>query len=324
MNGTVLPAQQADQDPAASDFLRDVVAGLSSSPRALPCKYFYDERGAALFREITQLPEYYITRAEMEIMASDGDEIAALLGSRCQIVGLGTSAGRKARALLTQLADPVAYMPVDVDAGSIAASAAQLSEIMPALEVLPVCADFSGDFTLPQPRRKAHRVVVYFPGSTIGNLEPQPACLFLERLAKICGRGGGLLIGVDLQKSPEIIERAYNDAAGVTAQFNLNLLVRANRELGANFDLAQWQHRAIYNSFDGRIEMHLVSNARQTVCVGHEQFEFAPGEWIVTEYSYKHTRDGFIALARHAGFEFQRMWTDRQALFGLFLFRVAD
>ena len=313
-----------DLQPAASDFLRDAIAGLSSSPRTLPCKYFYDERGAALFRQICELPEYYITRAETEILATDGDEIAALLGPRCQIVGLGTGGGRKARALLSQLADPVAYTPIDVDQPSLAASASQLATVLPTLEVQPLCADFLQGFTLPRPSREPERIVVYFPGSTVGNLEPQPACRFLERLVKICGRGSRLLIGADLQKANEVIERAYNDAAGITAEFNLNLLVRANRELGANFDLTQWQHRAIYNALDGRIEMHLISLARQSVRLGEHQFEFDAGEWIVTEYSYKHSRDGFVGLARSAGFDFRHFWTDRAQRFGLFLFVVPD
>ena len=313
-----------DLQPTASDFLRDALAGLSSSPRTLPCKYFYDERGAALFRQISELPEYYITRAEMEILSTQGHEIAALLRPRAQVVGLGTGGGRKARSLLAQLADPVAYMPLDIDEESLTASAAQLSRAMPALEVQPVPADFLQEFALPMPSRKPDRIVVYFPGSTVGNLEPEPACHFLERLVKICAPGGALLIGVDLQKSAEIIERAYNDAAGVTAEFNLNLLVRANRELGANFDIAKWQHRAIYNPLDGRIEMHLISREQQTVRVGDQTFDFDAGEWIVTEYSYKHSRNGFIGLAHRAGFEFERLWTDRQELFGLFLFVVPD
>lgn len=324
MSGVVLPRNVIELQPGASEFLHDALVGLSASPRTLPCKYFYDERGAALFRQICELPEYYITRAEMEILASDGDEIAALAGARCQLVGLGTGGGRKTRTLLAQLADPVAYVPVDVDAPSLAASAAQLARTMPALEVLPLCADFVQDFAIPQPSRKPDRVVIYFPGSTIGNLEPQPACQFLERLAKTCGKGGGLLIGVDLQKDAAVIERAYNDAAGVTAEFNLNLLVRANRELGANFDLQQWRHRAIYDPFAGRIEMHLVSLRPQTVRLGGRDSEFDEGELIVTEYSYKHSREGFTRLARRAGFEFQRLWTDRQQLFGLFYFAVPD
>ncbi len=313
-----------DLQPTTSDFLRDAIAGLSSSPRTLPCKYFYDERGAALFRQICEVPEYYITRAETEILATDGEEIAALLGPRCEIVGLGTGGGRKTRALLAQLAEPVAYMPVDVDKESLATSATQLSTAMPTLEVLPICADFLEEFTLPEPSRKGDRIVVYFPGSTVGNLEPEPACHFLERIAKMAGRGGALLIGVDLQKPPEIIERAYNDAAGVTAEFNLNLLVRANRELGADFEVANWAHRAVYNALEGRIEMHLISAARQTVRLGTEQFGFEEGENIITEYSYKHSRNGFIALARSAGFEFRRLWTDRQELFGLFYLIVPD
>ena len=278
-----------------------------------------------LFRQICELPEYYITRAETEILATHGDDIAALLRPRAQVVGLGTGGGRKARTLLTLLADPVAYMPVDVDNESLAASAVQISRALPALEVLPVAADFLQRFCLasaaPESPSTSSSI---FPvrRSAISSLSLRGR--FLERLAKICRPGGALIIGVDLQKTPEIIERAYNDAAGVTAQFNLNLLVRANRELGADFDIASWQHRAIYNPTDGRIEMHLVSRERQTVHIGGQAFVFEAGEWIVTEYSYKHSRDGFTGLARRAGFEFQRLWTDRQELFGVFLFVVPD
>jgi dimethylhistidine N-methyltransferase len=188
------------------------------------------------------------------------------------------------------------------------------------LEILPVCADYLQPVTLPSPRHKAARNVVYFPGSTIGNFEPNEALEFLCRIANVSGRGGGLLIGVDLQKDQNVIEAAYNDQAGVTAEFNLNLLAHINREIGANFDLTRWQHRAIYNSEAGRIEMYLISATDQTVRIQDRQFYFRAGEKILTEHSYKHTPEGFIALARQAGFDFLKLWTDDARLFGVFYF----
>ena len=202
-------------------------------------------------------------------------------------------------------------------------STARFREIFPQLEILPVCADYLEHFELPLPRRPSSRSVVYFPGSTIGNFEPRAAADFLRRMVDLCGEGGGLLIGVDLQKDRHIIEAAYNDSQGVTAEFNLNLLARANRELGADFDLNRWRHRAIYNSTEGRIEMYLISEINQTVHIEDRQFHFSAGEKIITEFSYKHTPEGFSALAREAGFDFEKMWTDDARLFGVFYFTVA-
>jgi dimethylhistidine N-methyltransferase len=196
---------------------------------------------------------------------------------------------------------------------------------MPALEILPVCADYLQELQLPKPLRKPDHVAVFFPGSTIGNLEPHVAQDFLRRVCRLCGKSGGLIIGIDLQKSREILEAAYNDSAGVTAEFNLNLLARANRELGADFDLARWKHRAVYNESEGRIEMHLVSEGEQTVRVGGREFHFAPGEKIITEFSYKHTLEGFARLAASAGFrEASRVWTDPRRMFAIFHFAVAE
>jgi L-histidine Nalpha-methyltransferase len=313
-----------DLEPAASDFLAEVLAGLSSSPRTLPSKFFYDERGADLFLQICELPEYYITRTEREILVAHGAEMAESIGANAELVGFGTGAGVKTRMLLEHLENPIAYVPVDISKQRLAESAAALSAAMPALEILPVCADYLQPLRLPTPSRTPDHVAVYFPGSTIGNLEPPIAQDFLRRVCRLCGHSGGLVIGVDLQKSPEILEAAYNDSAGVTAAFNLNLLVRANRELGADFDVAQWNHRAIYNQEIGRIEMHLLSACQQTVHVGGEEFPFLPGEKIITEFSYKHTQEGFIALAATAGFRFSHVWTDPRKLFAVFHLVVAD
>ena len=313
-----------DLEPAASDFLAEVIESLFSSPKTLPSKFFYDERGSDLFQQICELPEYYITRTEAEILRVHGAEMAASIGENAEIVGFGTGAGIKTRMLLGHLENPIAYVPVDISKQRLMDSAAALQCEMPTLEILPVCADYLQPLQLPRSSRKPDHVAVYFPGSTIGNLEPPIAQDFLRGVCRLCGHSGGLVIGVDLQKSPEILEAAYNDSAGVTAAFNLNLLVRANRELGADFDIAQWHHRAIYNREIGRIEMHLLSARQQTAHVGGEEFHFFPGEKIITEFSYKYTQEGFIALAATAGLRFSHVWTDPQRLFAVFHFVVAD
>jgi dimethylhistidine N-methyltransferase len=311
-----------EREPATSDFLSDVIAGLSSDPRTLPCKYFYDARGAALFQKICELPEYYITRTEIDILDRHRREIAAHLGTNIELIGLGTGAGTKTRILIEALEKPAVYIPVDISKKQLRESTALFQQIFPDLEILPVCADYLQSVVLPSPRRKAARKIVYFPGSTIGNFEPHEATDFLRRIANLCGDEGGLLIGVDLRKDRHVLEAAYNESAGVTAKFNLNLLARANRELGANFDLRQWHHHAIYNSREGRIEMYLISETRQRVHIEDRQFDFRAGEKILTEYSYKHTPEGFAALARNAGFEFQKMWSDEARLFGVFYFTL--
>jgi L-histidine Nalpha-methyltransferase len=309
-----------DREPAKSDFLSETVAGLSSTPRTLPCKYFYDARGAALFQKISELPEYYLTRAELQVLDRFSADIAAALGREIELIGLGTGAGTKTRILLEKLAAPIAYIPVDISKKQLQRSAALFRKIFPTLEILPVCADYLEPIHLPSPARQAMHKIVYFPGSTIGNFEPDAARQFLRRVANHCRRGGGLLIGVDLQKDRHVLERAYNDGSGVTAQFNLNLLARANRELGADFDLAQWRHCAVYNSTRGRIEIYLISEIDQTVRIQEYQFDFRAGERITTEYSYKYTKKSFIELARSAGFDFVKMWTDDAAWFGVFYF----
>jgi dimethylhistidine N-methyltransferase len=313
-----------EREPATSDFLSDVIAGLSSDPRTLPCKYFYDERGAALFQKICELPEYYVTRTEIDILDRHRREIASHLGTNIELIGLGTGAGTKTRILIEALEKPAVYIPVDISEKQLRESTALFGQIFHDLEILPVCTDYLQPFVLPSPRRKAPRNIVYFPGSTIGNFAPEDAVEFLRRIADLCGRGGGLLIGVDLRKDRHVLERAYNDSTGVTAQFNLNLVARANRELGANFDLRRWRHYAIYNPGEGRIEIYLISEINQTVRIKDREFHFRAGEKIITEYSYKHTPQGFIELARKAGFEFVQMWTDDARLFGVFYFTVAN
>ena len=306
------------------NFREEVLTGLSQSPRQLPYKFFYDERGAQLFQQICDLPEYYVTQTEIEILRLHGADMAKAFGPQIELIGLGTGAGTKTRILLEELQDPAVYVPIDISKEQLEKSSARFREMFPALQVLPVWVDYLEPFELPLPRRLSSRSVIYFPGSTIGNFEPETASEFLARLVDLAGDGGGLLIGVDLQKDRDVLERAYNDAAGVTAQFNKNLLVRANRELGADFDLNRWQHHAIYNSTEGRIEIYLISDNEQTVRIGDREFHFRAGEEILTEYSYKHTIAGFIELARQAGFHFEQVWTDGARWFGVFYFTVAN
>lgn len=322
MSGQPGEVSVLDLGPAADDFCRDVIAGLSQRPRTLPCKYFYDERGAELFRQICELPEYYITRTELAILRDHAGEMADVLGLGVELIGLGTGAGTKTRLLLENLREPIAYLPIDISCEQLINSCAELSRNFPTVEMLPVCADYLQPLIVPTPMRQPQQIAVYFPGSTIGNFEPQQAQQFLARVTSICGKGGALLIGVDLKKDPAVIQRAYNDSAGVTAAFNLNLLVRANRELDANFDLTNWRHEAVYNAEQGRIEMYLISTAQQQVQIGSEMFDFANGEKITTEYSYKHAPEEFIGLASAAGFDFERIWSDPNRLFGVFLFRA--
>lgn len=309
-----------DLEPAASEFLAEALAGLTSDPPTLPSKFFYDEHGSNLFQEICELPEYYITRTEREILREFAGEMAASIGANAELVGFGTGAGLKTRTLLEHLTNPIAYVPVDISKQRLIESAEALQRAMPQLEVLPVCADYLQPLRLPTPSRKPDHVAVYFPGSTIGNLEPATARDFLTRVCALCGSSGGLIIGVDLQKPRGILEAAYNDAAGVTAQFNLNLLVRANRELGADFDLSCWQHRAVYNEQAGRIEMHLIARGEQHIHLGGQTFVFHDGDKIITEFSYKHTPEGFVRLAESAGFKMSRFWTDPKRYFAVFHF----
>ena len=322
MTGDPSTAAEQISPPESSDFISDAIAGLSSNPRTLPSKYFYDERGAALFQKICDLPEYYITRTEIDILDRNRAEIASRLGPNIELIGLGTGAGTKTRILIEALETPAVYIPVDISEKQLRESTTNFRKIFPDLEILPVCADYLQPVVLPSPHHKPARNVLYFPGSTIGNFEPDEAVQFLRRVANVCRENGGLLIGADLKKARDVLEAAYNDRAGVTAQFNLNLLARANRELGADFDLDQWRHRAIYNSDAGRIEMYLISESDQFVHLDEQRFHFRRAEKIVTEFSYKYSPEEFAALAGKAGFEFVQMWTDDARLFGVFYFAV--
>ena len=296
-----------------TEFEQALVTGLSARPRCIAPKWFYDAEGSKLFERICELPEYYPTRTELALLDRHAPEIASRIGPRCEIVEFGAGAIRKLRVLLGALDAPARFVPIDISGEHLLAAASALRRAHPALEVRPVVGDFTRELALPP---AAGRRVGFFPGSSIGNFDPPHAVELLRRFGSLLA-GGGLLIGVDLVKDPALLHAAYNDGAGVTAAFNLNLWARANREAGADFDLSQWHHSAYYNAPLQRIEMHLVSRRAQRVTVAGESFEFAEGASVHTENSYKYTVAGFQALAREAGFTPAACWTDRANRFAL-------
>lgn len=321
-HGSASAPRLHDFAPAREDFRTQVARGLASSHKHLPCKFFYDLRGSQLFDQICELPEYYPTRTELAILQNHAAEMAAACGRQCQLVEYGSGSSLKTRLLLDRLTEPAGYVPLDISREHLLDAAHRLATYYPRLNILPVCADYTRPFVLPACDGAA-RTVVYFPGSTIGNFEPHDARAFLNQAAKICGPGGGLLIGVDLKKDPALLHAAYNDASGVTAEFNLNLLQRINRELGGDFALERFAHYAFYNPRLGRIEMHLVSQEEQTVTAAGSRFFFKDGESIFTESSYKYTLEGFGALAAVSGWSVQRVWTDERRMFSVQYLTVA-
>lgn len=306
-----------------SQFARDVVAGLKAMPKRLPPKYFYDDEGCRLFERITEQPEYYLTRTELGLLRENAAAIASLFPPHAALVEFGTGTTTKVRILLSEAKSLTAYVPIDIAADCLEREAAAVRRDFPHLSVQPVTADFLQSFELP-PDMNAIPKVGFFPGSTIGNLEPHEATLFLQRAGRVVGAGSVLIVGVDRVKDPQILNAAYNDAAGVTAAFNLNILTRINRELGANFRLECFEHHAFYNRTQHRIEMHLASLKRQKVRVDAETIDFRAGETIHTENSYKYTPDAFRALARGAGWTPIGLWTDAGALYCIHALRFED
>lgn len=314
-----------DLEPTNEQFRAAVLEGLGQPAKRLPCKFFYDAAGSRLFDRICELPEYYPTRTEWQILEEHAADIAALLGPKTRLIEFGSGAGRKIRLLLRALAEPAAYVPVDISRNHLLMAAAALARDFPALHIAPVCADYTQPFTLPASSQwVAETTSGFFPGSTIGNFTPDQARAFLSMARLLLGRGAWMIVGVDLRKDAAILNAAYNDKAGVTAAFNLNLLSRINRELDGNFDLEAFRHHAFYDATEGRIEMHLISLRRQTVWIGDESFNFALGETIHTEDSYKYDIAGFQTIARQAGFEPIRAWTDQDRLFSLHMLRAPD
>lgn len=316
---SVQPCGISDDErrPPSSELLEVVQRGLGAKPKRLPSWLFYDERGSALFERICEQPEYYLTRCEIALMDEHAAAIADELGSGVRLVEYGSGNAIKTRMLLGHLHAPVAYVPVEISPEPLRQSMERLATAFPRLPLQPLCADFSRPLRLPIPPRAPRRTVLYFPGSTIGNFESREAAALLRKMRNEMGDAGGILIGADLKKDPALIEAAYNDRAGVTAEFTLNMLARLNREIGSNFELSAFAHRAHYNPMAGRIETHLVSRREQQVKVGRANVPFRADETIQVEYSCKYSLEDFTALAARAGLAVQRVWTDPQRMFSV-------
>ncbi|HEY0567939.1 MAG TPA: L-histidine N(alpha)-methyltransferase [Xanthobacteraceae bacterium] len=320
---TMLAREVSHYGPiTASPFASDVLQGLSRHPKSLPPKYFYDHRGSELFEQITELPEYYPTRCELRILRDRASEIAQLFPYGGVLVEFGSGSSKKVRLLLQAATQLAGYVPVDISGEFLQQEAAQLRREYP-IAVLPVAADFTQPFHLPRGVESLPRCG-FFPGSTIGNFEPDQAMALLRHAGRVLGRDAILIVGVDLVKDIEVLQRAYNDAQGVTAAFNLNLLKRINRELGADFDFSKFEHRAFYNREHHRIEMHLASLCRQRVRACGQMIEFLAGETIHTENSYKYTVPSFAALARDAGWSPVEVWTDPDRCFSVHALKFGE
>ena len=316
--------QQASYNRIDKDFLNDVIEGLSQNPKTLKPKYFYDNRGAQLFTEICTTPEYYPTRTEIRILNQNAEDIASQIGDNTALIEYGSGALEKIKILLNFLNEPVGLIPVDISEDQLFASAKNLENLYPDLEILPVAADFTKPIPIPGFSHPPKTHVAFFPGSTIGNFEPDLAIQFLEGVTKTIGFDGLLLIGFDLKKDIETLLAAYDDQQGITASFNKNLLSRINDELGGNFNLDSFEHVARYNENKGRIEMHLKSTTEQTVSINKELFEFLEGETIHTENCYKFTKESFTAMSSKAGLYPVKTWTDDQNLFAVMLLRTTS
>jgi dimethylhistidine N-methyltransferase len=311
-----------DLEPSTGEFHDAVMAGLGATPKTLPCKFFYDAEGSRLFDAICDLPEYYPTRTELAILRANAGDMAAEIGERAGIVEFGSGAGIKIRLLLAALDRPVAYVPVDISRTHMMMAAADLAADFPALRIAPVCADYTQPFALPSLRGATPAVTVgFFPGSTIGNFTPPEAVAFLARARRLLGRGSAMLVGTDVPKDRATLEAAYDDAAGVTAAFNRNILLRMQRELGAELDLDGFRHEARWCPLRRRVEMHLVSLSRQAIRIGPDRFTLDRGETIHTENSYKYAVPEFRALAGRSGWLPARTWTDDRGRFAVHLLR---
>jgi len=308
--------------PDRDAFARDVREGLAGAPKTLPCKYLYDEEGSRLFDRICDVEEYYPTRTELGLIAENAGAIAEAAGPGPEVVEFGSGASQKIRLLLDALDDRASYVAIDISGEFLTESCETLAEAYPTIPIVPVCADYTRPMTLPETPAPGRRLG-FFPGSTLGNFEPPEARAFLARARETLGDGAAFVVGIDLVKPAEVLEAAYDDSAGVTAAFNLNLLDRINREVGATFDRARFHHEARWNPDESRVEMHLVSDADQIVTVDGARVAFAEGESIHTENSYKYTIDGFRALAEAAGWAPAASWRDARDLFSLHLLEAA-
>jgi L-histidine Nalpha-methyltransferase len=306
--------------PSRTDALTNgVLEGMRKHPRQLSPVWFYDELGSFLFDSICELPEYYLTRTELQIMHAHAADMAHYIGPDAAIIEFGSGTSTKTRQLLTQLESPAAYVPVDIARDHLLNAASAIARDYPTLRVIPICADFTRPFDLPISVHAARRRVVYFPGSTLGNFDQEEARGLLQRMRHIIGANGAVLIGIDLKKDPRVLERAYNDRAGVTAEFNVNALRHLNRELGTDFDLEAFEHLAVWVENQSRVEMHLVSKREQDVHVGDETVHIDKGEHLTTEFCHKYTLESFADLAAKADLRVVRVWMDAEAKFSVLL-----
>lgn len=317
VDGSAAPANvvMSDLNPRVRDKRSEILDGLTQTRKSIDPKYFYDARGSALFEQITGLPEYYPTRTEREILEKNAGQMAASCGQNCVLIEPGSGSSEKVRLLLNAV-KPAAYVPMDISADFLEISAIQLAEEYPWLQVHAVCADFASLEKMPDELPHGRRVIFY-PGSTLGNMNPGEATGFLRRLGHWLDGDGGILIGIDLHKSTRILEAAYNDGKGVTAQFNLNILNHVNSLTNANFDVCRFRHHAFYNVERQRIEMHLVSTEDQVVELGDTRIGISRGETIHTENSYKYTQESFQRVTQDAGFEIRSSWYDDRRLFSV-------
>jgi dimethylhistidine N-methyltransferase len=310
-----------DLAPGEESFRDAVLAGLSQRPKSLPCKFFYDQRGSALFEAICEVPEYYLTRTELGILETYAGAMAERIGPHCRLIELGSGASRKVRLLLSALRTPLAYVPVDISRDFLRDAAASIAADFPDLQVAAVCADYTRPFGLPPLSGPPGRRVGFFPGSTIGNFEPEGVVAFLTHCGHLLGPGAEMLIGVDVKKDKRILDAAYNDAAGLNAEFNLNLLHRIQKELDSDIEIADFEHVAFYNPDEGRVELYIKSLKAQSAMIAGRRFSFAAGELIHTENSYKYAIPEFRELAARAGFAALDTWTDPNGMFSVHYFR---
>jgi len=308
-------------EPEKENLLEEILEGFNKPQKELPSKLFYDEKGSALFDEICELDEYYLTRTETAIMTENIEDICSVLGRNCLLIELGSGSSKKIRLLLTGLQDPAGYVPIDISEEHLMNSANVLAQDYPSLKIFPVYADYTRPFSLPKFEFTHSKKAVYYPGSTIGNFKADYASQFLTRIANRIGKGNGLLIGIDLKKNKKTLEDAYNDKKGVTAEFNLNILRRLNNELGTDFNIEGWKHLAFYNSDEGRIEMHLQSLRDQDMQVNGYRIAFAKDETILTEYSHKYSVEDFKDIISDS-YNLEKVWTDKENKFGILYFTV--
>ena len=312
-----------DYEPLTDDFRTALVAGLSKRQKEVPSKFIYDKRGSEIFLRIIELPEYYVPRAELQILEDRANEISALVGSHCYLLGYGSAASVKVRRVLAALDEPAVYAPLDISKEMLVEGGDAIARDYPALRVCAICADYTQAFELPMPDGVAiNRKVGFFPGSTIANVSIEEMLRFLENAVALLGVGGALIVGVDLKKDAKVIHAAYNDSTGVSASFQRNLLYRANRELGTDFDIEGFRHRAEYNAEVGRVEIGLVSLKNQSMRLDDLEFTFLRDEFIQTQFAYKFTIQEFQALAARAGFEPGAVWIDRDNLFSCHMLHV--